>query len=343
MPIIYDLVEPDLLVEYARQVPTPQFTLNAFLPNRNIRDIEYRFSKAALADQDVAPYRAFDAEAAIGKRQGIARVSGELPPISKKMRLGEESRLRLEMLRTGDNAAVVDQIFDDAANMVRAVQARIELARGAALYDGRVVINENGVQATVDFGIPAQHRNPALANGPWTDPATATPLTDLLAWQQIYLDTTGVQPGAILTSTARMADLMRNEELRALAGVGATIPTIMTQVNVNAIFQAHGLPPITTYDTTVRVDGVATRVIPADRVIFLPPAGEPLGATFYGVTAEELELRGAGVQFAGGGEGGIVAVVDRTSDPVATWTKAAAIALPVVANADLLLTADVAA
>lgn len=336
MPIIYDLVEPDLLVEYARQVPMPTFTLDQFLPNRNIRDIEYRFSKAALTDQDVAPYRAFDAEAAIGKRQGVSRVSGELPPISKKMRLGEESRLRLEMLRGGDNTTIVNQIFDDAAAMTRAVQARIELARGQALYTGAVTLNENGVQATIDFGMAGSHK-PTVGTS-WANPA-ADMLTDLMTWLQLYVDDTGERPAVIQTSTKVMGYMMRNDGLRALAGVGGTIPSIMTMDTVQAILTSQNLPRVQAYDTTVRVDGVATRVIPDDKLLLLPGGGAPLGSTFYGVTAEELELRRFGVQVQG--EGGLVVVLSATDDPVATWTKAAAIAVPIVASPELIIAADV--
>lgn len=338
MPIIYDLVEPDLLVEYARQVPMPQFTLDQFLPNRNIRDIEYRFSKAALQDQDVAPYRAFDAEAAIGKRQGISRVQGELPPISKKMRLGEESRLRLEMLRGGDNSAIVNQLFDDAAAMVRAVQARIEQARGQALYTGAVTINENGVQATIDFGMPGTHKPNAGAS--WAVAATDI-LTDLFTWRDLYVTDTGEQPGVILTSSKVLGYMQRNTGFRELqvAG-GASAPQILTQDTVQATLRAFGLPPMVAYDTVVRVDGAAQRVIPDDKVLFLPATGgAPLGSTFYGVTAEELELRRFGIQVQG--EGGIVVVLSATDDPVATWTKAAAIAVPVIASPELIIAADV--
>jgi hypothetical protein len=265
-------------------------------------------------------------------------VSGELPPISKKMRLGEESRLRLEMLQGGDNSAIVNQIFDDAAAMTRAVQARIEQARGQALYTGTVVINENGVQATIDFGMAGSHKPTAAAS--WALPATDI-LTDLLTWKQLYIDDTGEMPGTILTSTKVLGYLQRNQGFRDLmvAG-GATAPSILTQDAIQAVLRAHGLPTFEPYDTTVRVDGAAVRVIPDDKVLFLPQTGgAPLGSTFYGVTAEELELRRYGIQV--NGQGGIVTVLSATDDPVATWTKAAAIAVPVIASPELIIAADV--
>jgi hypothetical protein len=75
-------------------------------------------------------------------------------------------------------------------------------------------------------------------------------------------------------------------------------------------------------------------------VIFVPPAGEPLGRTFIGTTAESLELAGAN-QMSQDDLSGMVAVVEKTFDPVATWTKAAVVALPVMVNPDLTFVADV--
>jgi hypothetical protein len=159
-------------------------------------------------------------------------------------------------------------------------------------------------------------------------------------WLETYVATNGVAPGSILTSTRVISNLLRNAEIRTLAGSLSGTPALVTPETVSAVFSAFGLPPMQTYDTQVRVAGVATKVIADDRLIFLPPAGEPLGNTFYGITAEALELREAG-QIVSTQMPGVTAVVDKTFDPVATWTKASAIALPVLANPSLILTADV--
>ena len=59
--------------------------------------------------------------------------------------------------------------------------------------------------------------------------------------------------------------------------------------------------------------------------------GGDLGATLYGTTAESME---PGYNLAGD-EPGVVAGAYKSADPVAVWTKAAAIGLPVLANPDL--------
>lgn len=332
-----DYVTPVELTGFARaalmDMEQNQFTLSRFLPSRVVDDLDFRFTRGGEGLVDAATFRAYDAESPIGNRPGATRITGELPPISRKIRLGEYDRLRQRNL--GDE--IRNALLDDTARMVRGVAARVEMARGEALYKGQLQINENGVVATVDFGRASGHTvSPATV---WSTTASATPLADLLTWRDTYIATNGEAPGVILTSTRVLGYLLRNAEIRSLAATVAGTPTIVAQTTVNGVFAAYGLPPIEIYDTQVRVNGTATRVIPDDRVVFLPAPGDgQLGATLWGTTAESLEPD-FGLD---GTEPGIAAGAYSTKDPVAVWTKAAAISLPVLANPDLTLTADVA-
>lgn len=338
-----DYITPAELTGYVRaalaDLDRNRFVLSQWLPRLEVDDLVYRFTRGGEGLTDAATFRAYDAESPIGNRPGVTRVTGELPPISRKIRLGEYDRLR----QRRDDGAIRDAILSDAVRMARAVAARLEMARGEALYRGSLVISENGVIATVDFGRAGGH---TVAPGVlWSTVATATPLLDLITWRDTYINTNGEAPGALLMSTTVMGYLLRNAELRTLASTTAGSPAIVSQAAVNQVFAAHGLPPIYIYDAQVRVNGAATRVIPADRVIMLPAPGNPdapdssdLGATLLGTTAESLEPE-FGLS---GVEPGVVSGSYSTKDPVAVWTKAAAIGLPVLANPDLTLAADVA-
>lgn len=337
-----DFIDPATLTGYARDALADlnqnQFTLSQFLPNNDVDDLEYRFTKGGEGLVEAATFRAYDAESPIGARPGITRVSGELPPISRKVRLGEYDRLRL---RKAGPDLVAAGLKTDAVRMTRAVAARVELARGDALVNGSVTIAENEVYATVSFGRSGSHS--VTAATPWSTVASATPLTNLLAWQKVYRTTNGVNPGVILLSSDALGYLLLNAEMRALAATTAGTPSIVSQDMISAVFAAHGLPPFQVYDAQVKVNGTATPIIPADKVLLLPaPAGGPdgtdLGATLWGTTAESLSPE-YGVE---GDEPGIVAGVYATQDPIALWTKAAGIALPVLANPDLSFVADVA-
>lgn len=343
MPLIYDLADTQELTGFVRglqlELDNNTFLLSQFLPNVPIDDIEFRANRGTLRDQDAAQVRSWDTESPIGNRQSIERILGELPPISKKIRLGEEERLRRRALERGNNQGLVDAIYDDAANMARAVAARIEMFRGEALETGSLVINENGVTQTIPFGRKAAHTVTAATL--WTNGA-GDPIADMRTWVETYIATNGGPPALGLTSTAVISDLLRNSPIRTLLGSQAGTPGLVTRDQVTQVLAAFGLPPLVAYDVNVRVNGAVTRVTSNNKVIFLPQSGEPLGATFSGTTAEALELAEAN-QIANDQVAGMVAVVDKTYDPVATWTKAAAIALPVLVNPDLTFTATVRA
>lgn len=342
MAIVLDLVDAQELQGYVRGVQLEEernrFVLSAYLPNDNIDEIEYRVTRGSLRDTDAAKVRAWDTESPIGSRQAAERIMGELPPISKKIRLGEEERLRRRALERASNQVLVDAIYNDAGQMARAVSARVEMLRGEALVNGSLVINENGVAQTVDFGRKASHTVTAATL--WSNVASATPVADLRAWVQTYIDTNGIAPAFGLTSTAVISDLLRNAEIRALATTASGVPGLVTIDTVYAVFAAFGIPPLVAYDANTRVDGVQTRITPINKVTLMPPGDEPLGATFWGTTAEALELVEA--QAIGTDDApGMVGTVHKLDDPVSTWTKAAAIALPVLINPDLTFTATV--
>jgi hypothetical protein len=334
-----EYITPVELTGYARaalgDLTINQFTLSTWLPNRQIDDLMYRFTRGGEGLTEAATFRSYDTESPIGARPGISRVTGELPPISRKIRLGEYDRLRQ---RRADNA-IRDAILDDATRMVRAVAARLEMARGEALYTGKITLNENGVIATVDFGRKAGHT--VTASPLWSDLTGSHPITDLMSWRDTYVASNGSEPGAILTSRKVVALLLQNAQIKNLAYPSGTQAALVTQSAVNNVMEAFGLPPIAVYDAQVKVNGSAARVIPDNRVLYLPAAGPStdLGATLLGTTAESLEPDfGLDNEM---DQPGIVAGAYSTKDPVAVWTKAAAIGLPVLANPDLTFSATV--
>jgi hypothetical protein len=261
---------------------------------------------------------------------------GELPPISKKMRLGEEERLRKRALERGTNQDMINAIYDDAATLTRSVLARIEMMRGEVLQTGKIIFNENGVVQTVDFGRKAGHTVTAATK--WD--STGDPVADLRTWVQTYIDNNGISPEFILTSTQVISAMLTNQKVRDLVNVGLGAPGIVTITALQTILSAFGLPPLVPYDTAVRVGGVSTRVTNVKQITLMPPAGEPLGKTFFGTTAESLELAEAQA-IATGDAAGLVSTVHKLDDPVSIWTKVAGIALPTLPNPDLTFTATV--
>ena len=340
--MIYDLVDPALLTQYVREfdneVLRNQMALEQFLPNTPNPELEYRVTRESLRDVDVALYRSFDTQPRMTGRQGFTRIRGELVPVSRQIPLGEEEMLRLRAIQnTQGFDGLLNAIYNDAERMIRSVQMRLEVARGQVLTTGKFTLNENGLALEADFGMSATHK-PTAATA-WSNSA-ADILSDLLAWTQLYVDDNGVEPGMIMMSRTVLGYMYNNTKMREAAAWAGTTPARLNNEMIDAIFAANGLPPVMLYDTKARIDGVHTSIIPTDKVLLLPPAGEPLGATHYGITAEAIKLAEKGMIKAEEMPG-IVAVALENDNPVQTFTLGTAIAVPVMPNPDLVICADV--
>ncbi|MBT2412632.1 major capsid protein [Streptomyces sp. ISL-12] len=338
MQLITEYATPAELTGYAREAlrfrEENTLNLNRWLPNETINDLTFRFNRGGGGLTEAAVFRAYDAESDIGTRSGGARVSGELPPISRKMPVGEYEQIRMRNVDT-QNAEIRDAMESDAVKLVNAIAARLELARGEALFNGSVNLDENGVQASVDFGRSPTHS--VTASTLWTD--VAAPAYDQLqAWLEVYNDTNGTLPATMLMSRKVYNALRKNTQIISLAFAGQNgAPGVLTREGLNAVLGEYDIPPIEIYDAKVSVGGSPTRVTPEDKLLFLPPQGDAAGKTLWGVPVEANDPR-YGLQ----GDGAGVAVGGyKSEDPQTVWTRATAIALPVVAAPDLTFVADV--
>lgn len=343
MALSFDYIEPAALTGYVREVPTPaNYILNRFLPDVFVGDIDVAWDVATQTNR-AAKFRSYDAETPIGKSDSFSRSRLTLPPLGQKTLVSEFERLRLEQVRSGGDTRnrLVEAIYDQAAINTRAVLARLELARGDVLTDGKFsLVGENGLTLEADFGIDSSHI--VAPTTVWSNHSASDPIGDSLGWNQTYTDDAGEPPGWALTSRTVMSDILQNEKVRAMAGTLAGTPTIVTRAQLDTITDAYELPRFVTYDTLIDVDGSSTRPIPVDRVVYLPRDPSSLGKTYWGVTAEALELAGGtNPQITFQQAPGLTGVVMKSFDPVQIWTKVGAIALPVITDSRRIMIADV--
>ena len=157
--------------------------------------------------------------------------------------------------------------YDDATQLTKEVQARLEQAWGDVLEDGVLTVNENGlVGFEADFGVPDEHK-PA-AGTPWHGASTSKPLSDLTLWNDQYRTTNGVSAGVIRTSQTNICKALRSQEvIDALYGSTAG-RTVARLVDLQDYLVGEGLPTFApAYDTTVDIDGTMARTIAEDKVL----------------------------------------------------------------------------
>lgn len=344
MAIMWDsYVSPAALTAFVRAVPVDQaYVLNTILPDRYNQVLEAEFADVAFTTR-AAKARAWDAPPMPGRRDTFTTRRVKLPAISQFMGRGERDRLEIERLNTGGQAtaAIEQAIYDDAQINAQSVLARVEMMRGDLLADGIITIPELG-NLEADFGVPAEHKVTAATL--WTDLDDADILGDLRAWSEVYRANNSFDPGGMIVSKTVLSAMLQNEALRnLLAGAGGP-PPILAADQFNLITQSYGLPPIRlVYDAQVTDDaGSPQRILPADKVIFLPPAGVEIGYTQWGMTATGLELQNAGVQVLPS-PAGMVAVVDKDVRPPYRETAYVdATCMPILSRPRSLFIADVA-
>lgn len=344
MAILWDsLVRPADLTTYLREVPVAQeYVLSTLLPDRTVMDTEVSVTDVTVT-VNAAKYRAFDAPPAPGVRDAFTRRSVRIPAVSQMLTQGEMDRIRQDQARArgGSDSAIIDAIYDDATTNARAIRARVELARGDLLTDGKVTLAELGAGVEADFGVPGGHIVTAATL--WSSTSAADPLADLRAWSDVYRATNGYRPGGMVISSQVAYYLLQNAAMRSLAATSGGAPSMLTREQVDAMLASYMLPPISMiYDAQVMVDGISTSVIPASRVILVPPSGVQLGETVWGLTVTGSSMQDQGVQVPGG-PAGMVGVVDESSTPPYRRAMYAdATCLPVLTSPRSLFVATVA-
>ena len=346
MAIVFDgPVTPDQLTVFTRNVPSPQeFSLSNLLPDRFFDRNTIDIAEITRTNR-TARFRAFDGRLHVSERDAGVLKQVKLPPLSTSLSTGELERLQLEFARNGGSStqAIITASYNDAQNLTREVQARMEQARGDVLTDGKFTLaGEGGLFMEADYGVPGGH---IVAPGVlWTTTATATIIANESAWVDTYVATNGFAPGGQVVSRRVLNLMLQNAELRSLAASLSGTPSLITRASVDAALAAYSLPPIVkVYDTVVDVDGSSTRTIPDDRVIFVPPNVADLGYTAWGVSATALELVNSNaVDFSFEEAPGIVGVVEKVGPPYREFIFVDAVGMPVLSNAKLLMVADVA-
>lgn len=343
MAIDYDFVTPAEVTGYIREVPVPpELSLNGILPDRTFADIEVAWDIVTRTNR-AAKFRSWDAPTTVGKRDSLARDRISMPPLGQKTMIGEQERIMLERVRSGgtNRDRVVEAIYNEAEINTSAVHNRMELARGGTLTTGTFTTTmDDGLGLSADFGVALSQF--VTASVLWSDHANSDPIQDLITWCDAYETRCGVRPGKATMARATVGHLLRNDSIRSyFANLNGT-PTIITAPQLQQLLDAHELPMINVYNAQIEVDGVATRPIPADKVILTPPDPATLGFTAWGLTVSAMEL------FQGGNPGllfaqlpGLFGTVIRETDPYRLWTNVDATGMPMITDPRRLTVATV--
>lgn len=291
---------------------------------------EYYRLMAGQRLPEVAFVHALDTEAEIGSRPGFEKVLTEKLFIKRKINQSERLQQAIENGVPDDNN-LKKFVFDDAANLFEGVVARANVMKGQFLSTGIVKVKENHVDMSIDYGVTSDAK---VTLTDWSKP-DADIMGDIQKMVVIAEDN-GYVVNKALTSL-KMINYMRNNTAMQTAVLGAANKRLLTKQELtNLLMQEYGFT-IDRCDEKYRyrkADGTLKtgRYFKEDVfTLYEANANGSFGSGLWGVTPEELEYR----QFIQEENRSFVTLsMWATPDPVAVWTKASGMFVPVAPKAN---------
>lgn len=293
----------------------------------------------------MAMFHAFDTES-----QKTLRFPVDVHNIEKgliKVKIDQSERLRaLTQRGVQRESALVESVLNDGYRLADQVFTRSKVAKNELLATGKITINENNLNLTVDYGVPAGNLNLTLDVG---DGAT-TPLDEQLLNLRENANAAGTPITGIYTSEAVLNKLRKNANIQAAINGNSMVGMLVKNADLRAyLSEEFGIRRILTNDATYSLPLTMgengrpvvskQRFYPASRVTFFS-ADNKLGDGLWG---DPPEVTAGKFNTTESSEVSPYVYIDQyaENDPKVIWTKASALFMPVLYNPNALYVANV--
>lgn len=289
----------------------------------------------------MAQFHGFDTEA-----QTTFRVPVDNHNIEKgliKVKINQSERMRA-LLRSGvqGDEAMYDYVVNDGVRLAEQVITRTKVAKNELLATGQITINENNLDLTVDYGVPAGNKALEIDFGAGAD-------ADIPSQLQTIVDTAadaGVILTGMFTSRAMIGKLRNNADVQKAINGNVGAGALVSRTDLDAyLSEEFGLSQVITNDLTYGASAVISsdrpsittaRYYPKNKITFFGTvAGGRLGVGLWGDSPEADVAQLLNVS-----QSGVSPFVYITQwseqDPAVLWTKASALFIPVLYNPNSL-------
>jgi hypothetical protein len=308
-------------------------------PDRKTRFLEAEWLRLSAGQRlpTAAFVHAFDAEAQIGKRPSFEKVKVEKLFIKEKINETEQIQL-LKTRGVAGTDALYNYVFNDAGRLAENVKTRTEVIKQELLSTGKVTVHENNLDYVIDYGVPADN----FFTLDWDDPEHDI-LGDIRGMVN-YLNSIGETPNRAKTSPDILLKMEKNSGIQiAIGGIyeKGILPGIEQLNNLMMSYFGFTIKTNNQYYSYTQPDGQTPKKRYWDRntfVLYTESSNGSVGIGLWGPTPEEEKL---GPWDSKSAQQFITITQWSTPDPVATWTKASGLFVPVLPDPAALLIAKV--
>lgn len=288
MPTIFDLVNAKEIGNYYTEDPTnaiPFLGEELFPPKKQV-GLDLSWIKGHKGTPVALMPSNFDTKATIRDRIGVTKVETEMPFFREGMRIGEKDRQEINKLLGAGNQyldPILENIFDDVANLVLGAKVQPERMRMQLLSTGTIAIQANRTKYYYDYKFDTNHKETLLSTAQWSDTANSKPLEDIESWQDTIENDTGVRPSRAICTRKTFDYIVKNQNVQAQFEKVARRKDVLEYIS-----QELGLEIVIYNKKFTAEDGTEKNYFPDDVFTLLPAS--KLGNTHYGTTPEESDL-----------------------------------------------------
>jgi hypothetical protein len=327
--------------EIAATQSEPPYLGEELFPNKKQDGLRLDWIKGANQRAVELHLSAFDSKVLKRNRIGFAEMSAKMPFFKDSFDIDEELRQKLLQFSQSQVAyaqEIIRRIFDDNMTLIKSASVTREAMRMQLLTTGTIAIANNGQEYLYDYNLDDDQKQ--TVKTAWTNPE-ADVLGDIINYQDMMVNKTGVKPTRLVMRTSVFRALMKNEYIKNYLYVLSNGRVNATETAVKDFFREQaGITSIALYDKVYTdTEGKQKNFLPDDVVIMLPEG--TLGSTVFGTTPEEADLLGTKQADVSIVDTGVAITVTRETDPVRVVTKVSEICLPSGENMDKIVIVDI--
>lgn len=329
-------------MDVGREVYRPSDPLDAIIGDERTGNIHAAWQTVAAEYRVpiMAKFHGFDTEA--GKTFHLPVDAKNIEKGLIKVKLDQSERMRMLMRSGVRENELEDYVLSDGIRLADQVVTRTKVAKAEMIASGKVTIKENGLDLTVDYGVPKDQVGIELDLDEGADiPTQIGGIVDKAAAKGLALN-------GLVTSRAVIGKLRRNKSVQGAIFGGMGIGPVNRSAIEEWLSEEFGIMQVITDDLTYGVENgydkngmpkvTQKRYFPEDTVSFF--AANAVGRVGVGLWGDppEADLTGAQV----GKDSPFVYVTQyEEKDPAVLWTKASALFIPVLYDPDRLWIAKV--
>lgn len=302
MNSIMDLVSAKALTTYWQETVSNRIPYlgEGLFPAKKKRGLDLAWIKGYKGLPIALKPSHFDTKATVRDRIGVKKIETEMPFFREAMTIKERDRQELLRFRENDSqnlySSIINDIFDDRAQLIEGALIQSERMRMQLLVTGGISIVANNVDYTYNYDVDGdwQTNNYEELSGTslWTDATNSTPLEDIREMQQKIVDLTGVKPVRAIMTQKTFNYLLQNKSIKIAINPLANGANLVREAELKSLLLSELGLNVAIYDKKFKDETGATKNFYPDGYVTLLPAST-LGNTYYGTTPEEADLQSA--------------------------------------------------